>query len=93
MEKITIPEKNKYNDLILNIKELGGGDFEYIKWIISDLEKNDPDSARVNCEQQRDKFDNKPEIKELLKKALWENGEDSPWPTKEEFKRRVAKYE
>lgn len=86
-------EENRFGELILQLKELGGEDIEYVKWVIWDLEKGDIEAARNNCEQQRDKYDSKPEIRELLKKSLWEKGEDSPWPTPEEFKRKFVDQE
>lgn len=57
---------------------MGGNKTEYVNWVIRDSKNGDIESARNNCEQQRDKYASKPEIRELLKKELWERGEDSP---------------
>ncbi|MDI3496068.1 MAG: hypothetical protein PWQ35_89 [Patescibacteria group bacterium] len=38
----------------------------YVDWIVQDLRKGDLAQARINYEQQRDKFDNKKEIKKFL---------------------------
>jgi|GEM_PF-639879 len=41
--------------------------FPYINWIIQDLRKGDLATAKINYEQQRDKYSDKPEIERFLK--------------------------
>ncbi len=76
-----------------NVVNNGKG-FEHIKMIINNLQEKDIETARINCEQQRDKFGSPEiqEIKELLKKSLWKKGEDSPWPTPEEWQKKMSEY-
>lgn len=38
----------------------------YVDWIVQDLRKGDIAKAKINYEQQRDKFDNKKEIRKFL---------------------------
>jgi hypothetical protein len=69
-------EKNRLNELADKLNELQR-DFvkrtkreikiiPYINWIIQDLRKGDLKTAKINYEQQRDKYDDKPEIKKFL---------------------------
>lgn len=39
----------------------------YVNWIIQDLRKGDLETAKVNYDQQRDKYDDKQEIVKFLK--------------------------
>ena len=50
------------------IKRLGmeADTISYVNWIIQDLRKGDLETAKINYEQQRDKYDDKPEIKKFL---------------------------
>lgn len=38
----------------------------YVNWLIQDLRKGNLENVRINYEQQRDKYDNKPEIRHFL---------------------------
>lgn len=38
----------------------------YVNWIVQDLRKGDLHTAKINYEQQSDKYDDKPEIKKFL---------------------------
>jgi uncharacterized Zn finger protein len=38
----------------------------YVNWIVQDLRKGDLETAKVNYEQQRDKYDDKKEIVKFL---------------------------
>jgi hypothetical protein len=67
-------EKNRLNNLANEldklyqsfIKKRGIESLPYVDWIIQDLRKGDLKTAKINYEQQGDKYEDKPEIKKFL---------------------------
>jgi len=77
-----LESKEDCNELANRLDELqkpanDGRGIEYVRWIISDLRLGDIEAAKTNYRNQSDKFDNYPQIKQLLK----ENGlvEEIDW--------------
>jgi hypothetical protein len=72
-ENLDNQEKIRLNQLADKLDELqktfakqDDGIIPYVNWIVQDLRKGDLATAKVNYEQQRDKYDDKPEIKKFL---------------------------
>ncbi|PLX21483.1 hypothetical protein C0584_02605 [Candidatus Parcubacteria bacterium] len=71
-------QKNRVEELkklAEEIRTLPGGDSEYVGWIIASLETGDEATARLDYENQSDKFSNKPEIELLLLEKLYKESE------------------
>lgn len=65
-------------EFINNTKNDGQG-IEHIKYIISSLRAGRISEAKADCFNQSDKFSLIPEIKEIIKKELFPEGEKHPW--------------
>ncbi len=52
---------------------------QHIKYIIDSLRRGNINEAKADCFNQSDKFDSIPEIKEVIKRELFKEGEKHPW--------------
>jgi len=52
---------------------------QHLEYIITSLRNGNIKEAKADCFNQSDKFDSIPEIKEIIKKELFEENEKHPW--------------
>ena len=72
---ITLADKLEQMESVTN----NGRGVQHIKYIIDSLRRGNIDEAKTDCFNQSDKFDFIPEIKEVIKRELFEDGEKHPW--------------
>ena len=75
-EKEETPKTIQFNQLADELNELQQAAIKrlkidadiitYVNWIIQDLRRGDLQTAKINYEQQRDKYNDKPEIRKFL---------------------------
>ncbi len=64
--KLLADELDKMQKDALKRLKIESETIPYLNWIIQDLRKGDLNTAKINYEQQRDKYDDKPDIRKFL---------------------------
>ncbi len=77
-------DQEYYSALVDKLEQMegeanNGRGVQHIKYIINSLRRGNIDEAKVDCFNQSDKFDSIPEIKEVIKRELFKEGEKHPW--------------